>query len=285
MTDQQPTTKETVVVKIGGAADVDLEAAVADVARVARSGRRVLLVHGGSADATALGEALGHPPRFVTSPSGHRSRVTDRRTLEIFLMATAGRNRRIVSLLQGAGVDALGLSGIDGRALVAERKAAIRVVEEGRVRILRDDWTGRPRGANGALLSGLLDQGLVPVLAPVGCTPEGQPVNVDGDRAAAAVAGALEAEALVLLTGAPGILRDFPDPASRIPHVPQAELDAALELVDGPMKKKVLGAREALEAGLERVVISGASGESPLSDALRGAGTVLGADWPQAVRA
>ena len=88
------------VIKIGGADGVDIEAVCADLAQLSREGRRFVVVHGGSGDTSRLGEALGHPPRFVTSTSGHQSRVTDEKTLDIFLMATALLNRRIVSALQ-----------------------------------------------------------------------------------------------------------------------------------------------------------------------------------------
>jgi len=261
------------VVKIGGAANVDVDAACADVAALVREGERLVLVHGGSDAATRLGEALGHPPRFVTSPSGHTSRLTDERTLEIFVMATAALNRRIVSGLQARGVDAFGLSGIDGRALRARRKEAIRVVEDGRVRLVRDDWTGTPESANAVLLGSLLDAGHTPVLAPIGMGAGGEALNVDGDRAAALVAAALRARSLVLLTAVPGLLRAFPDEGSLVRRLAADEIEDAIEWAGGRMKKKVLAAREALAGGVERVVIAGSGGSRPLRDALDGGGT------------
>jgi len=265
------------VIKIGGAANVDVSATCRDVATLALEGRRLVLVHGGSGDTNRLAEELGHPPRFVTSPSGHTSRLTDRRTLEIFIMATAALNRRIVSELQALGVNAVGLSGLDGRLLEAERKAAIRVVENGRVRIVRDDWTGKPNKVNTGLLRMLSEAGYLPVIAPVAISPAGEPLNIDGDRGAALIASELQADTLVLLTGVPGVLRDFPDESTLIPHITVAELPDATAAVEGRMKKKLLGAREALDAGVQRVVIAGSSGDSPVRSALRGGGTVIGA--------
>lgn len=265
------------VIKIGGAAGVDSRAVLDDLARLVSHGRQAVLVHGGSHAANQLGEALGHPPRFVTSASGHTSRLTDERTLDIFLMATALVNRRLVAGLQARGVNAVGLSGIDGALLPAERKEVLRIVENGRSRIVRDDRTGRPTGANALLLRTLLAAGYLPVIAPVGLSSRGEPLNVDGDRAAAAVAGALGATTLVLLTAVPGVLRAFPDEASLIRHVPVEGLHELAELAGGRMKKKVLGAREALRAGVRRVVIAGTTGETPLRDALAGRGTVIGA--------
>lgn len=265
------------VIKIGGNEDVDLAATCADVARLVRAGHRILIVHGGSAEATRLGEELGHPPRFVTSPSGHTSRLTDARTLDIFLMATALVNRRIVSALNAAGVSAVGLSGVDGALLRARRKQAIRIVEDGRVRIVRDDRTGRPESVNTQLLLQLLDAGHTPVIAPVGSDADSQPLNVDGDRAAALIAASLNARSLVLLTGAPGLLQDFPDESSLIPHLPAADIERGLEWAQGRMRKKVLGAQEALEGGVPTVIIAAAYGTEPVAASLAGGGTHIGA--------
>lgn len=130
----------TLVVKVGGARGVNFSAVCRDVARLVEEGRRMVLVHGGSAEANALGEALGHPPRFVVSPSGYTSRYTDRRTLEIFMMAVNGKvNSLLVEQLQALGVNALGLSGLDGRLIRARRKAVLRIVENGKQKVLRDD--------------------------------------------------------------------------------------------------------------------------------------------------
>ncbi len=193
----QPNSQSTssfVVVKIGGAAGLDLDALCQDIAARWHAGERIVLVHGGSDATNTLAEQLGHPPRMVTSPSGHASRYTDRRTLEIFAMATAGLNRSLVEQLQGLGVPAWGISGVDGRLLRARRKAAIRIVEDGKVRILRDDWTGTSNAADGAMLGMLLGAGYLPVIAPIAAGENGEMLNVDGDRAAAVVAGALGAD-------------------------------------------------------------------------------------------
>lgn len=265
------------VIKIGGAANVDVSATCRDVAALVGEGRKLVLVHGGSGDTNRLAEELGHPPRFVTSTSGHTSRLTDRRTLEIFIMATAALNRRIVAELQALGVNAVGLSGLDGRLLEAERKEAIRVVENGRVRMVRDDWTGKPNKVNTGLLRMLSDAGYLPVVAPVAISPAGEPLNIDGDRGAALIASSLGADTLALLTGVPGVLREFPDESTLISHIPRAELEAATQAVEGRMKKKLLGAQEALDAGVTRVVIAGSGGDAPVRSALLGGGTVIGA--------
>jgi len=119
-------TEPTVVVKLGGTEGVDFSTICADAAGMLAQGRRLVLVHGGSAEANALGEALGTPPKFITSPSGFTSRYTDRQTLEVFLMAVNGKvNTLLVEQLQRLGVNAFGLSGLDGRLILATRKDSI----------------------------------------------------------------------------------------------------------------------------------------------------------------
>ena len=156
------------VVKIGGTEGLDYAAACKDIAALVADGRRVVVVHGGSAEASALGTALGRPPRWLTSPSGFRWRYTDRATLEVFAMATKGKvNTLLVERLQAAGVNAFGLSGADGRLLLAHRKDVVQSVEDGKRRVVRDDFTGRVEQVNADLLQALLALGVTPVIAPL----------------------------------------------------------------------------------------------------------------------
>lgn len=264
------------VVKLGGTEGVDFQAICHDVAALLAERRRLVLVHGGSAEATALGEALGYPPRFITSPSGHTSRYTDRRTLEIFAMAVNGKiNTFLVEQLQALGVNAVGLSGVDGRLLLAERKESVVSVENGRRRIIRDDFSGKIEQVNTALLQMLLESGYTPVVAPLALSYQGETLNVDADRAAAMIAAALSAHTLILLTAAPGLLRHFPDVNSLIPELKLAQIEQAIEAAQGRMKKKVLGAQEALQGGVQRVLIADGRVESPIRRALQGAGTAI----------
>ncbi len=265
-----------VVVKVGGSEGIDYDAVCDDIAALQSAGRRLLLVHGGSAETNRVAEALGHPPRFVTSPSGFTSRFTDRETLEIFEMVYCGKmNKGLVERLQRRGVNAVGLSGLDGRVFEGKHKKSVRSVEEGKTVILRGDHTGTVERVNDGLLRLLLDHGYLPVLTPPGASFEGVAVNVDGDRAAAAVAAALGAEALVLLSNVPGLLAAFPDEASLIREIPAARVEEYLEIAQDRMKKKVLGAAEAVAGGVGRVVFADARVPEPIERALRGEGTVV----------
>jgi acetylglutamate/LysW-gamma-L-alpha-aminoadipate kinase len=265
-----------IVVKVGGAQGVGLAAICRDVASLIMEGESIILVHGGSAEMNAISTKLGYPPRFVTSTSGFTSRYTDRQTLEIFAMVTNGRiNTLLVECLQKAGVNAFGFSGVDGRVIFAKRKEAIRIVENGRQRMLRDDYTGKIERVDGGMLKTLLSMGLTPVIAPLAISLEGDALNVDADRAAAMVAGAVGAEQLIILTNVPGLMRNFPDESTLIGHLPRVGLEQALTFAEGRMKKKVLGASEALNLGVPRISFSDGRVEHPLKDALAGKGTLI----------
>jgi len=268
--------KSTIVVKLGGTEGVDFSAICKDVVGLLEQGHQIVLVHGGSAEANSLGEAVGYPPRFVTSPSGFTSRYTDRRTLEIFAMAVKGKvNTLLVEQLQSLGINAFGLSGIDGRLMQAQRKDSIRIIENGKKKILRDDYTGTIETVDANLLQVLLAGGYTPVVSPMAISEKGEALNVDADRAAAEIAAAMQSDTLLLLTAVPGLLKNFPDENSLIKTLSQSQLDSAIELAQGRMKKKILGAQEALQGGVGQVIIADGRVENPISNALAGNGTII----------
>jgi [amino group carrier protein]-L-2-aminoadipate/L-glutamate 6-kinase len=264
------------VVKLGGTEGVDFSAICQDAGELLKQGQKLALVHGGSAEANALGEGLGVPPKMITSPSGYTSRYTDRKTLEIFLMAVNGKmNSLLTEQLQMLGINAFGLCGLDGRLMQATRKDAIQSIENGKRKIIRDDYTGKIESINSDLLNLLLNADYLPVIAPVAVSEKGEALNVDADRAAAMVACALKAETLILLTAVPGLMKNFPDESTLIRQLPQSQLAAASEAAQGRMKKKVLGAEEALKGGVSRVIIADGRIRNPISNALAGCGTVI----------
>lgn len=262
----------TIVVKVGGAAGNSLSPVIADLV----SRRDYVLVHGGSDRIDRLGESLGRPSEYYTSPSGVVSRRSDQVHLEVVVMALAGTvQTELVALLARNRVRAIGLSGVDGGLIRARRKDGMRAVVDGRVVTVKDDWSGAIEHVDASLLSSLLGLGLVPVVGPPAVTEHGEVVNVDADRVAAEVAIALHAEALVLLTNVPGLLRDRNDTTTIVRSVARDEVDAVLLWAEGRMRKKVLAAKSALLGGVGRVVIASSQGDSPVGSALAGAGTVF----------
>ena len=263
----------TIVVKVGGGEGIDLEPTLTDLATM----RDYVLVHGGSHETNVLSERLGKPPRFVTSVSGHTSRYTDEETLEIFTMALAGKlNVGIVARLQQLSINAVGLTGVDGRLLEGTRKDAIKIVDGRRRMVLRGDHTGKVERVNVDLLRLLAAAGYVPVVTVPAISYSGEPINADADRAAAAVAAALDAEALVILSNVPGLLRDVDDPDSLVTTISRDGIDGYMGIAKGRMRKKVMGAQEALGMGVGKVIFASANEDRPVTRALNGGGTHIG---------
>ncbi|SMO59439.1 acetylglutamate/acetylaminoadipate kinase [Halorubrum cibi] len=269
-----------VVVKIGGARAVDPAGAVGDVADLVADGRAVVVVHGGSTVVDETIERLGMEPEYVESASGVTGRFTDADAMEAFTMAMAGKlNTELTALFREAGVDAVGLSGVDGGLLSGPRKSAVRVVEDGKRKIRRGEHSGTIESVNADLLAGLLADGYTPVVSPPMEGKEGDggvtPVNADADRAAAAVAGALGAD-LVLLTDVAGVYADPDDPDTLIESAATpADLEAVEDAAEGFMGKKVMAAKEALSGGSGRVFIADANADDPILAALDGSGTTI----------
>lgn len=258
------------VVKLGGGAGLDLAAASDDLSLIA--GRRSLVVvHGVSAIMNQLCLESGVEVQSLQSPSGHSSRYTPPAVRDIYVRAAEAANELLVSALRERGLSAVGFVG-ENLALKGRRKTAIRAVVNGRVRVVRDDHSGAIIGVDSPKLLQTLEAAKTPVLPPMAISGDG-PLNVDGDRAAAAVAGALNAQTLVILSNVAGLYRRFPDENSIVDHVTLTQIDEALDWAQGRMKRKVLAAQEALTQGIERVIIADGRVCNPLSRALDGTGT------------
>ncbi|NHX39837.1 MULTISPECIES: acetylglutamate/acetylaminoadipate kinase [Haloarcula] len=266
----------TVVIKVGGARAVDPAGALADVASLVADGEQVVVVHGGSTKVDETLERLGVEPEYVETPSGVVGRFTDETTMEVFEMAFGHLNTQLVAGLQSEGVDAVGLTGVDGKLLYGPRKSAVRVVEDGKKKIRRGDHSGTIKQVNGDLLETLLGDGYTPVAGPpMAGDDDGEviPVNTDADRSAAAIAGELDAQ-LVLLTDVEGVYADPDNPSTLIESVETAsDWDALEDAAEGFMGRKIMAAEEALDGGASEVVVSDANAESPILSALDGGGT------------
>ena len=263
-----------VVIKIGGARAVDPADAVEDIATLVADGRDIIVVHGGSTAVDKTLEALGEEPTYVETPQGIVGRFTDERTMEVFSMVLPGKiNTDLTVSLQSAGVNALGLSGVDGELLCGPRKSAVRIVEDGRKKIKRGDHSGMIETVNESLLTTLLQNDYTPVVTVPMLADDGVAVNADADRAAAAIAGALGGE-LVVLTDVAGVYRD-PDTESTLIESVQtpAEFDILNDAAEGFMTKKIMAAEEALNSGATTVIIANANAAEPITAALAGRGT------------
>lgn len=255
-----------ITIKIGGSVVDNLHSTtISDIKKVVES-EGVILVHGGGKEVTKVSEQLGKEPKFVVSPSGIKSRYTDQETAEIFTMVMSGRiNKTIVRLLQKNGVNAIGLSGVDAKILQAERKKKLIIVnEKGRKQVIDGGYTGKITEVNVKFIKSLLEQGYTPVISPIAISEEYDFLNVDGDRAAAYVAGKVQADKVLFITNVDGLLMD----EKLVTDLTLAEAKEIRPKVGFGMEKKILAATEALDMGVKEVIIANGQKENPISAAI-----------------
>ena len=255
-----------ITIKIGGSVVDNLHpTTISDIKNVAiREG--VILVHGGGKEVTKVSEQLGKEPKFVVSPSGIKSRYTDQETAEIFTMVMSGKiNKTIVRLLQKNGVNAIGLSGVDAKILQAERKKKLIIVnEKGRKQAIEGGYTGKITQVNAQLVKLLLDQGYTPVISPIAISEEFDFLNVDGDRAAAYVAGKVHTDKVLFITDVDGLILDD----KLVTDLSLADAKEIRSKVGFGMEKKILAATEALNMGVKEAIIANGQKENPISSAM-----------------
>ncbi|MEE9535617.1 MAG: [LysW]-aminoadipate/[LysW]-glutamate kinase [Nitrosopumilaceae archaeon] len=254
-----------ITIKIGGSVVDNLHpTTISDIKNVVEQG--VIIVHGGGKEVTKVSEQLGKEPKFVTSPSGIKSRYTDKETAEIFTMVMSGSiNKKIVRMLQKNGINAVGFSGVDAKTIQAERKKKLLIVnEKGRKQAIDGGYTGKISKVNAPFILSLLDQGLTPVISPIAISEEYDFLNVDGDRAAAYVAAAVKSDKVLFVTNVDGLLMDD----KLVPKLSLAEAKEIRTKVGPGMEKKILAATEALDMGVKEVIIANGQKENPISSAI-----------------
>ena len=255
-----------ITIKIGGSVVDNLHpTTILDIKKIAEQ-EGVILVHGGGKEVTKVSKQLGKEPKFVVSPSGIKSRYTDKETAEIFTMVMSGRiNKMIVRMLQKNGINAIGLSGVDGKLIQADRKKKLLITnEKGRKQAIDGGYTGKITDVNSSLVKLLLDQGYTPVISPIAISEESDFLNVDGDRAAAYVAGKVSSDKVLFLTNVDGLLMD----EKLVNNLTLAEAKEIRPKIGFGMEKKILAATEALDMGVTEALIANGQKENPISSAI-----------------
>ena len=259
-----------VVIKYGGNAMINeqlKQQVMEDIVLLWLIGVKVVLVHGGGPEINELMTKLGKKAEFVDG-----LRVTDKETVDIVQMVLAGKvNKTLVNLLEMKGGKAMGISGMDGRLIEAEVKDE------------RLGYVGKIKKINISPVLDLLEKGYIPVVSTLGCDKKGNAYNINGDTAAAYIAGAMNAERLIMMTDIAGILRDKDDPSTLIPEVTISEAKKLYEegVISGGMIPKVDCCIEAIREGVENVIImDGRVPHSILMEILtdEGAGTMVMGD-------
>ncbi|MBR3966800.1 MAG: acetylglutamate kinase [Clostridia bacterium] len=261
---------KTIVVKYGGNAMINetlKQQVMEDIVLLWLIGVRLVLVHGGGPEISDLMARLGKKPEFVDG-----LRVTDKETVDIVQMVLAGKiNKTLVNLLEMKGGKAMGISGMDGCLIESKMKDE------------RLGYVGEITNINITPVVDLLEKGYIPVISTIGCDKEGNAYNINGDTAAAYIAGALGAERLIMMTDIAGILRDRDDDSTLIPMMTVSEASKLREegVISGGMIPKVECCLEALREGVNKVIImDGRVPHSILMELLtdEGAGTMLMGD-------
>ena len=261
-----------IIVKIGGGEGINIDGVIEDLSGL---DDRYIIVHGANALRDQLAQDLGHPKQVLTSVKGYTSVYSDEKLLDVMMMAYAGlRNKRIVELCHRHGINAVGLSGLDGKIVQGRRNKGIRVYQGKKLKIVRD-FSGKPQTVNAHLLELLLDNGYVPVLTVPIIDEQNAAINTENDDVVRVLQQALHADLVINLIGAPGFLEDKDDESSLIPNIAAAELEAREQQVDGRMKRKMLAVRKLFEHGASKVIIGDGRLEHPVADALAGKGTVI----------
>ncbi|GBC68497.1 Acetylglutamate kinase [archaeon HR01] len=261
-----------IVVKAGGRVlETNMRNILDSVAKRRDGG--VVFVHGGGDIVSKYEKMLGIEPKIVTSPSGIRSRLTDERELEVYNMVMAGKlGKEMSAYLNHRGVKAVSLSGVDSALIRATRKKRIVIVDErGRKRAIDGGYTGTISAVDTSIITNLTEMGYVIVVSPVALGDEGEMLNVDGDTAASAIASALKAEKLILLTDVEGVLLD----GRLVESLTVGQAQQLLEQIGAGMNRKLMAAAKAVENGVVKAYICSGMGEDPLKRVEGGKATII----------
>ncbi len=261
-----------IIIKIGGGKEINIEGVIKDLSTL---DEKFIIVHGANAFRDELLQELGIEKKVITSLSGYSSVFSDAKNIDVMMMAYAGlKNKRIVEMCQQNGINAIGLSGLDGRVIQGKRNNGIRVRENEKMRILRD-FSGKPKTINKNLLNLLIENNFIPVLCVPIIDENGFAINSENDDIVALLTNELKAEKVIQLIEAPGYLEDMNDIDSVVKEMSSDELEKREAEVDGRMKRKILALRKLFENTNPEVYISDGRIENPIINALQEKGTVI----------
>lgn len=264
------------VVKIGGAEGNRLEPLLIELAERSARGEQWVLVHGASGIMDRFCRERSLQIRMITSPSGYRSRFVGEAERAVFEDAATTYGAMIKRGLDSYGANSEQLSPAL-RSVLANRKDVLRESVNGRTRVLRGNYSGTVTSVDGRAIQEKTEQGVIPIMPPLGFDKESDlAINIDGDRLAAATAGVLGADVMIILSNVPGLMKDVSDPDSLIKSGGLHNWDTLEYYAQGNMKRKIVACREALEASVPRVYLACGGVENPIANALGGNATCLG---------
>jgi [amino group carrier protein]-L-2-aminoadipate 6-kinase len=255
-----------IVIKIGGSIVEGLNPSILDDFKELVKEEKLIIVHGGGKDVTSIANSMGKEQKFIISPAGKQSRYTDKETAMIYTMVMSGKiSKNITAMLESKGISAVGITGIDGDTIKAYRKRKLMILnEKGRKMIIDGGYTGKVSIVNPKLINCLLDNNYVPIISPVAISDEYEFLNIDGDRAAANVAGALQSDVIIFITNVNGLFMND----KLVSSISLEEAKNMLPKIGPGMEKKVLASTEALSMGVKKAIIASGSVQNPIMSAL-----------------
>ena len=257
---------EKIVIKIGGdLLKENLNYVISDLVKIHADNKKIILCHAGADIVTTVAEKMGKPQIFTFSTKGYKARYVDEETRDIYLMVVAGlNNKRIVKEMISQELPAVGISGVDGGLIIADRFKKAMVILDGKKK-LKDNYTGKPSKLNVQLIDTLWEKNYIPVIASVAISEDNEIVAGDSDRISNAIAVATKADKLILLTDVDGVL----DKNNKlINHINNRSAESILENVTGGMKTKLITALKSASEGIKQVIIASGLRENPILKAL-----------------
>lgn len=257
---------EKIVIKIGGdLLKENLNYVISDLVKIHADNKKIILCHAGADIVTTVAEKMGKPQIFTFSTKGYKARYVDEETRDIYIMVVAGlNNKRIVKEMISKELPAVGISGVDGGLIIADRFKKTMVILDGKKK-LKDNYTGKPSKLNIQLIETLWEKDYIPVIASVAISEDNEIVAGDSDRISNAIAVATKADKLILLTDVDGVL----DKNNKlINHINNQSAESILENVTGGMKTKLITALKSASEGIKQVIIASGLRENPILKAL-----------------
>jgi [amino group carrier protein]-L-2-aminoadipate 6-kinase len=261
-----------IIIKIGGGSTINVKGIISDLSQI---NEKFIIVHGANHLRDELAKKMNMPKKTLTSVKGFSSTYSDKDEIDMKMIAYAGlKNKRIVELCQQNGINAIGLSGLDGALIKGKRNRGIKVKEGSKIKIIRD-FSGKPFEINTKLLNLLMENNYVPVLCIPIIDKDNFAINSENDDIVRVLKNSMNADTVIQLIEAPGYLENKNDPTTLVKSITQIELESKVNQVEGRMKRKMLSLKKLFEQGPCKVIISDGRVEHPIKNALNEIGTVI----------
>ncbi len=260
------------IIKIGGGKEINLNGIISELSHL---NDKFIIIHGANALRDEIASKLNIEKKVITSISGYSSVYSDEKSIDLLLMAYAGlKNKRIVELCHQYGINAIGLTGLDGKLVQGKRNTGVRVRQNGKT-IIVHDLSGKPININIHLINLLLNNSYTPVITVPIIDEYNKAINSENDDITVLFQKELNADYVIHLIEAPGLLLEINNPKSLIKSLNYSELIELEKNSIGRIKRKLLSLRKLMDNSCSKIIISDGRSKTPITDALQGKGTTI----------